>query len=126
MDGTVLAVFAFVYLGMLLGHIPGLRLDRTGVALLGALALVVTGRITMREARDAVDIPTMALLFGLMVVSAQFRLGGFYAAVTRRMSLARLSPEALLALVIAVAGVLSALLVNDIICLAMAPILVEG
>ncbi|HTE05586.1 MAG TPA: SLC13 family permease, partial [Planctomycetota bacterium] len=116
MDGTVLAIFAFVYLGMLLGHIPGLKLDRTGVALLGALLLVVTGRVSVGAARDAIDIPTMSLLFGLMVVSAQFRLGGFYAALTRRIGLARLSPDALLALVIAVAGVLSALLVNDIIC----------
>ena len=122
----MLAIFAFVYLGMLLGHIPGLKLDRTGVALLGALLLVVTGRVSVGAARDAIDIPTMSLLFGLMVVSAQFRLGGFYAALTRRIGLARLSPDALLALVIAVAGVLSALLVNDIICLAMAPILIEG
>ncbi len=124
MDGTVLAIFAFVYLGMLLGHIPGLRLDRTGVALLGALLLIVTGKVSVQAARDAVNIPTMALLFGLMVVSAQFRLCGFYAAVTRRIGLASLSPAALLALVIAVAGALSAVLVNDIICLAMAPILV--
>jgi len=126
MDGTVLAVFGFVYLGMLLGHIPGLRLDRTGVALLGALLLIVTGKVDVQAARDAVDLPTMALLFGLMVVSAQFRLGGFYSAITRRIGLAQLSPDALLAAVIAVAGVLSALLVNDIVCLAMAPILIEG
>jgi Na+/H+ antiporter NhaD/arsenite permease-like protein len=123
---TVPAIFALVYLGMLLGHIPGLRLDRTGVALLGALLLIVAGEVAPQGARDAVDIPTMALLFGLMIVSAQLRLGGFYAALTRRIALARLSPAALLALVIAVAGLLSALLVNDIVCLAMAPILVEG
>jgi Na+/H+ antiporter NhaD/arsenite permease-like protein len=61
-----------------------------------------------------------------MVVSAQLRLGGFYAALTRRIGLARLAPDALIALVVAVAGALSALLVNDIICLAMAPILIEG
>jgi Na+/H+ antiporter NhaD/arsenite permease-like protein len=65
----------------------------------------------------------MALLLGLMVVSAQFRLGGFYTAVTRRIAEAELSPPALLGALIAVAGLLSALLANDIICLAMAPVL---
>ena len=126
MDTTVLIVFAFTYLGMILGGIPGLALDRTGVALLGAIALLVTGRVTPDAALAAIDVPTIALLFGLMVVSAQFRLGGFYAAATRRMAAADVSPDALLAMVIAVAGVLSAVLANDIVCLAMAPVLAEG
>lgn len=126
MDATVFLIFGFVYLGMMLGKIPGLALDRTGVALLGAIALLVTGRVTPKEAVAAVDVPTIALLFGLMVVSAQFRLGGFYSAVTRRMAAAEVSPSILLAMVIGVSGLLSALLSNDIVCLAMAPVLAEG
>ncbi len=125
-DVLVLAVFAVVYLGMLLGEIPGLALDRTGVALLGALALVASGRVTPGAAWAAVDVPTLALLFGLMVVSAQFRLGGFYTWATRRLVAARVGPSALLAGLVAVSGVLSALLANDIVCLAVAPLVVEG
>ena len=119
-------VFGFVYLGMMLGEIPGLALDRTGVALLGALALVASERVTPAAAWRAVDVPTVALLFGLMVVSAQFRLGGFYGWVTRRVARLDVSPAVLLGVVIAVAGVLSAVLANDIVCLAVAPLLVEG
>jgi Na+/H+ antiporter NhaD/arsenite permease-like protein len=126
MDPLVLAVFGFVYLGMFLGEIPGLALDRTGVALLGAIALLASGRINTAQAWQAVDVPTLALLFGLMVVSAQFRLGGFYTLVTRRLAAAHVPPGALLALLVAVAGILSALLANDVVCLAMAPVLVEG
>ena len=126
MDHTVLLVFLFVYLGMLLGRIPGLALDRTGVALLGALGLLATGKITLPEAWLAVDVPTIALLFGLMVVSAQFRLGGFYTRLTRRLAAAEVTPETLLALLVAIVGALSALLANDIVCLAMAPVLAEG
>src|SRR5512139_1713362 len=111
---------------MLLGEIPGLALDRTGVALLGALALVATERVTPAQAWAAVDVPTLALLFGLMVVSAQFRLGGFYTWVTRRIVAAPVSPSTLLAGVVAVAGGLSAVLANDVVCLAVAPLLVEG
>lgn len=126
MNVWVVAVFGLVYLGMIVGEIPGLALDRTGVALLGALALVAFEQVSPAAAWNAVDVPTIALLFGLMVVSAQFRLGGFYSALTRRVVAAPVSPSALLGLVIAVAGALSALLANDIVCLAMAPLLVEG
>lgn len=126
MDGWVLAAFAFVYLGMILGEIPGLALDRTGVALLGALFLLGTEQVTPAGAWKAIDVPTIGLLFGLMVVSAQFRLGGFYSEVTRRVVAANVSPRGLLALVIGVSGLLSAILANDIVCLAVAPLLVVG
>ena len=46
MDTAILIVAGAVYLGMLLGEIPGLALDRTGVALLGAIALVALGRVS--------------------------------------------------------------------------------
>jgi len=68
----------------------------------------------------------MGLMLGLMVVSAQFRLGGFYSHFTKRLSETDESPRLLLALVIAAAALLSALLCNDIICLAMAPVLADG
>jgi len=119
-------VFILVYAGMMLGRVPGLALDRTGVALLGAIFLVAAGRITTDEAWHAIDVPTLALLFGLMVVSAQFRLGGFYAVVTRRVASMPVSPPVLLGILLAVVALLAALLTNDVICLAMAPLLVEG
>jgi Na+/H+ antiporter NhaD/arsenite permease-like protein len=123
---SVLLIFIAVYLGMLLGEFPGLALDRTGVALLGAIALVATRDVTVADAWAAIHVPTIALLFGLMVVSAQLRLGGFYTAVTRRIAAADTSPPRLLAALVAVAGLLAALLANDIICLAMAPVLAAG
>jgi len=126
MHATVLAVFALVYAGMVLGGLPGLRLDRSGVALLGAIALVVAGALTPEQAWDAIDVPTLALLFGLMVLSAQFRIGGLYAVIARRIGAAAVSPGVLLLVLVLVAGALSALLVNDIVCLAMAPLIVDG
>lgn len=126
MDGIVAAVFVFVYFGMILGRIPGLALDRTGIALLGAIFLLATGEIAPEDAWRAIDVPTIALLLGLMVLSAQFRLGGFYAHLTRRLGAMEVSPALFLALLIVCAGLLSALLANDIVCLAMTPVLVEG
>lgn len=128
MDTTViLIIFGLVYLGMMLGEIPGLAIDRTGVALLGAIAVVVTvGRAAPGQAWAAVDMPTLYLLFGMMVISAQFRLAGFYTYVTRKLVAAQVSAKVLLALVIGISGGLSAVLTNDIVCLAMAPILIVG
>jgi len=126
MDSAVLVVFALVYLGMVLGEIPGLALDRTGVALLGAIAVVTLGDAPMGRAWSAVDMPTLYLLFAMMVVSAQFRLAGFYTRVVGRLVVAPVSAPVLLALVVGVAGALSAVLTNDIVCLAMTPVLVEG
>lgn len=126
MATTVLAVFAVVYLGMLLGGLPFLQLDRTGVALLGAIALVALGAVTPAEAAGAVHLPTLLLLFSFMVISAQMRLGGFYTRVTLDLADLRVSPAALLGLVIAVVGALSAVFSNDIICLAIAPVLADA
>lgn len=123
---VVSITFLVVYAAMILGRLPGLALDRTGAAVLGALALVAAGSMTVADAWAAADVPTLALLFGLMVVSAQLRLGGFYTAVSRALIAAAASPAALLARIMAAAAVLSAVLANDIVCLAMTPILVEA
>jgi Na+/H+ antiporter NhaD/arsenite permease-like protein len=125
MDPVVVGVFAFVYLGMIAGELPGLKVDRSGIALLGAIVIVATGRVPLEEAWRAIDVPTIALLFGLMVISAQFRLGGFYTLVTRRLGAGDHSALGLLALVTLTAAALSAILANDIVCLAMAPVLIE-
>lgn len=125
MDLVVPGIFLVVYAGMILGEIPGLALDRAGIALLGAIAIVATGRVSLEDAWLAIDIPTISLLFGLMVISAQFRLGGFYGEVVRRVAAHAAGPERLLLWIVLVAGALSAVLANDIVCLAMAPLLIE-
>lgn len=92
----------------------------------GAIILLAAGRLTTSEVWAAVNVPTMALLFGLMIVSAQFRLSGFYSYLVRRLAIIQLSPRVLLALLIILVGALSALLANDIVCLAVTPVLVES
>lgn len=120
-----LVIFVLVYVGMILGGLPGLALDRTGVALLGAIAMVAAGGVRLDDVWRAVDMPTLYLLFALMVLSAQFRLAGFYSALVRRLGRRQTTPHALLGLVLLAAGGLSAVLTNDVVCLAMTPVLVE-
>ena len=121
-DWGVVLVFATVYLGMFLGGLPRLKLDRSGVALLGAIAVIAISGIPVEDAARSVDLPTIVLLFAFMVVSAQMRLGGFYTEVTRRVGGLPLSRAGLLAALIVVAGALSAVFSNDIVCLAMTPV----
>ncbi len=126
MTALVLAVFTAVYLGMALGRWPGLMLDRTGIALVGAILLVLAGAVSGAEVRAAIDVPTLVILFGLMVLSAQFAACGFYAWCSRRIALTPAGPGRLLALTVATAGLLSAVLANDVVVFAMTPMLVAG
>ena len=109
---SIAAIFFVVYLGMILGGLPFLQLDRTGVALLGAIAMVSVGALTLDEALAAIHAPTLILLFAFMVISAQLRLGGFYNWVTYRLGAMPLSPGAFLGALILVTATLSAVFSN--------------
>jgi len=63
---------------MALGRWPGLRIDRTGIAILGAIVLYASGVVGDAPALEAIDFPTLIVLFGLMILSAQFGACGFY------------------------------------------------
>jgi Na+/H+ antiporter NhaD/arsenite permease-like protein len=117
-----LVLFALTYAGLALGRVPGLALDRTGLAVLGAVAFLATGSIGVEAAKEAVDAPTLAVLFGMMLLSAQYRQSGLYAAIGGR--LARVAdPRRLLLGTIVVTALLSAVLTNDVVCFALTPLL---
>lgn len=126
MSATVVAIFAAVYVGMFLGGLPFLQLDRGGVALLGAIAVVGVGALSPEQAARSVHLPTVLLLFSFMVIAAQMRLGGFYSRVTARIAALPVSPPTLLGVVIAAAALLSAVFSNDVVCLAVAPLLIDA
>ena len=126
MDTVVVVVFAATYLGMALGRIPGLKVDRTGLALMAVVALLASGAVDVATIGKAIDLPTLLLLFALMIVSAQFQAAGVYAAAAARVAAARGSARRLLLLTVVVAGLLSAVLANDIVVFAMTPIVAEG
>lgn len=120
---TALVIFLVSYLGIAMGRIPGLAVDRVGIAILGAIAMVVFGAVSPQEAVRCIDFPTLCLLYGLMIISAQLRLGGFYTAAAEKILGFSDRPRLFLLVSMLVSALLSALLANDIICFAMAPIL---
>jgi Na+/H+ antiporter NhaD/arsenite permease-like protein len=122
---VALAIFASTYLVLAIGHFPGFRIDRTGAAIIGASLMIGTGVLTFDEAVHAVDYSTLVLLFGVMIVVANLRFAGFFGWVgvwavrhTRR-------PLTLLGAVVALSGVFSAFFVNDTVCLALTPLVLE-
>ena len=111
---------------MALGPVPGLALDRTGIALLGIIVLIGTETMTLARAASAVNSATIAILFALMIISAQFEQSGFYDWIARRITGAANNPKSLLAAVIGATGLLSALFTNDIMIFALTPLLCAG
>src|SRR5437762_13727194 len=110
------AIFAVSYVGLGLGRLPVFRVDRTGVAIMGGALMVLSGVLPWNDAVLAVDAHTLVLLFGMMIVAAYLRLSGFFSLVTLWAIRKAKTPRSLLAVVIAAAGVLSALFVNDVVC----------
>ena len=74
----VLLVLILTYIGMAAGRIAWLQVDRTGIALLAVIALLASGQMTLDDFGSDVDMPTIALLFAMMIISAQFAAIGLY------------------------------------------------
>jgi Na+/H+ antiporter NhaD/arsenite permease-like protein len=125
--GTALpiAIFALTYFVIGAGKLPWLRLDRTGAAMAGAVAMVVIGGLGERAAIAAIDFRTLGLLLGMMIVAAHLRLSGALDAAARVLLTRSRSGFGMLAMTIAVAGVLAAFFINDVVCLALTPLLIE-
>lgn len=121
---TALVIFTITYIGVALGRIPGLVIDRVGIALLGAIAMIVFGVLTPTEAVRSIDLPTILLLYALMVLSAQLRLGGFYTWTASRIVFLLKRPNLFLLASMMVSALLSSVLANDIVCFAFTPVLV--
>lgn len=120
-----LLIFLIVYIAMGVGKIPGFKVDRTGAAVVGAMAMLAVGTLNAQAAWDAINYKTVGLLFGLMVISGAFSVSGFYAWTAQKVATLKLGPSALLAVFIVVSGLLSSLLTNDVVVVAMTPLLVS-
>jgi Na+/H+ antiporter NhaD/arsenite permease-like protein len=126
MTSLVVLIFSLTYVGMALGRVPGLRVDRSGIAMVAAVVLVAAGAIPGDELANAMHFPTLLLMGGLMILAARLGAAGFYDAAAAWIAHQAGRPLRLLALTIAIGGGLSAVLVNDIVVFAMTPLLCAG
>ncbi len=119
---AILAIFAITYLSIAIGHIPGLKTNRAGIALLGAIALMIFGGVTTPDAVSYVNWPTIFLLFGFFVISAQLCLSGFYDLVAGAIAARLDHPARFLFILMAASAGLSTFLNHDIVCFVFAPV----
>ncbi len=119
---VVLAIFALTYLGIAVGRVPGLQLDRTGIVLLGAIGVMVFGGLPTDAVIGLIQWPTILLLFGFFVLSAQLRLSGLFDAIAGAVAGQLDRPRRFLALLMLATAGLSAFLNHDIVCFVFTPI----
>ena len=120
---TALIIFIATYLFLAGAELPFLKLDRPGGAVAGAVAMVAFGVLTPQQVyRDAVSWDTLVLLLGMMIVSSLMARAGIFRWISWAALKRAHGPSALLGAVVAVAGGLSAVLVNDTVCLMCTPV----
>jgi len=122
---AAILIFGLTYLVMAIGRMPGLRIDRTGAAIIGASLMVAANVLTVDEAWAAINSDTIILLFGMMIVVASLRLSGFFTVVSAWVVEHAHRPLVLLCGIVLVSGVFSAFFVNDTMCLVLTPLVLE-
>jgi len=122
---AAILIFSLTYLVLAIGRLPGFRIDRTGAAIIGASFMVGVNALSLTEAYRAINLDTIILLFGMMIVVANLQLSGFFSLVAARVVEHAHRPLLLLIAIVSVSGVFSAFFVNDTMCLVLTPLVLE-
>ena len=122
---AAILIFGLTYVVMAIGRMPGLRIDRTGAAIIGASLMVAANVLTVDEAWAAINSDTVILLFGMMIVVASLRLSGFFTVVSAWVVEHAHRPLVLLCGIVLASGLFSAFFVNDTMCLVLTPLVLE-
>jgi Na+/H+ antiporter NhaD/arsenite permease-like protein len=120
-----LIIVLITYIGIALGEFPKLRTTRTTITLLGVGALLAAEQIQFKDISQFLDLNTLILLFGMMIINANLQLAGFFNVAGSAILRYTHTPRGLLALEIILAGFLSALFLNDTICLMLTPLILD-
>ncbi|MBC7968941.1 MAG: anion transporter [Verrucomicrobia bacterium] len=117
-------VVLLTYIGLGLGYLPGLRMNRASIALVGAAALMAWGVLDLKAAWGAIDYKTLVFLFGMMIISANLATAGFFQLSLDYLMRYVRSPFGLIVVLTFGSGALSALFMNDTIALILTPLVV--
>ncbi len=119
-----LLIFILTYIIISAQKMKWHRLDRPSGALLGAVLMVLTGVLTLDEAYRAIDFNTILLLLGMMLVIAYLKIANCFKYLSYLLITHARNSFILLCFVSFSSGILSALFVNDTICLMFTPLLI--
>ncbi len=116
------AVLVLSYVGIGLGYLPSLRMNRATIALVGAAFLVVLGLVNLKEAWQAIDYKTIIFLLSMMIINANLSCSGFFQLALDYLIRLTRSPFGLLVALTFGSGILSALFLNDTIAIVLTPL----
>jgi Na+/H+ antiporter NhaD/arsenite permease-like protein len=120
-----LIIVLLTYVGIALGFLPGLRTNRATIALIGVGFLLLFRQISLKNIPGFLDIDTLMLLLSMMIINANLRLSGFFRLISTKMLRLTRSPRVFLAIEVLFVGIMSALFLNDTICVIFTPFLLE-
>src|SRR6058998_2067799 len=123
---TGLVIFALTYVLISVQRLPFVHLNRPAASLLGAVAMVVLGVLPLSDAYAAIDLDVLVLLLGVMLIVGYLEVGKFFEWAAEWVLKRAVTPERLLLGVVIGGGLLSALFVNDTICLVVTPVLLAA
>lgn len=119
------AIILMTIVGVAIGKVPGVRMNRATIALTGATALMAIGALSLEEAYESLDLDTLTLLFAMMILNVNLRRAGFFQLVAAHVIKRAHGTRMLLALIIVASGALSALFLNDTIVLTFTPLVLD-
>lgn len=122
---VTLVITILVYIGLAIGFIPKIKSNRTTIALLGVGLLLVFRQLQLRQIGSLLDLDTLILLFSMMVINANLRLSGFFRLAGALLLQMTRKPRVFLIIEIFFVGILSALFLNDTICIMFTPFLLD-
>ena len=123
---TGLLIFAATYVLIAVQRLPFIHLNRPAASLLGAVAMVAFGVLTIPQAYAAIDLDVIVFLLGLMLIVGYLEVGKFFEWGAEWVLRRARTPRRLLLGVVVGGGLLSALFVNDTVCLVVTPVLLAA
>lgn len=117
-------IFLASYLVFAIGRFPGTKIDRPAAAIIGAALMFAFRVIRPDQGIRSIDYTTIVLLASMMLIVSSLHFAGFFEWVAA-LVVKFVSPSHLLPGVIFTSGILSAFLVNDVVCLVMTPLLLK-
>lgn len=120
-----LAIVTLTFIGIAVGRYPIIKSNRTTIALMGVALLIAFRQVRFEDVPGYFDFDTLVLLFSMMIINANLKLAGFFTLAGNGLVRLARAPRTFLALEILIVGVLSALFLNDTICLMFAPFLIQ-
>lgn len=121
----IIIIILITLIGIAIGSLPKLRMNRSTISLVGATALIIAGGVSLEDAFKAVDMNTIILIFSMMILNINLRLSGFFKIITSKIISFASTPKQLLILVIFSSGLLSALFLNDTIVIMFTPLILD-